>query len=366
MKMVWLNAGRRDWGQYPGRCLPWALLICLGALCGCADKPASPAAAVTAPPAPVREPASGPKPGGEAVNPPETAGFTAPLTGLPVKEEIRQRPVMVMVENSPQARPQSGLDQADLVYEILAEGDITRFAAVFQSQSPGTIGPVRSIRPYYVEIGDGLDALIVHAGWSQDAMNLIADRNLAHFDEVYGDGKYYWRSSDRNMPHNLYTSIAKIREGAVNKKFRSDWNGPLLHFLKPGQLPAAGSAAAKISIPYLNGYNVSYEYNGDKGVYERFMNGKPHTDSLSGKQLEAANLLIVETEHRVVDSAGRREVDVYGPGQGWLAQAGTVRSITWERKEGIIRAYASGKELPLLPGRTWVQVVPAGTKPMFE
>lgn len=79
-----------------------------------------------------------------------------------------------MVENAPQARPQTGLDQADIVYEILAEGEITRFVSVFQSHEATTIGPVRSIRPYFVEIGDALDAVIVHAGWSQEAMDMMA------------------------------------------------------------------------------------------------------------------------------------------------------------------------------------------------
>ncbi|WP_409342899.1 DUF3048 domain-containing protein [Paenibacillus sp. MBLB4367] len=287
--------------------------------------------------------------------------FAEPLTGLPAEGERKDRPVMVMVENSPQARPQSGLDQADIVYEVLAEGEITRFLAVYQSQSPSEIGPVRSIRPYFVEIGDGLDAVLVHAGWSQDAINMIAKRNLAHFDEVYGDGTYYWRSDERKMPHNLYTGIDKIRRGIANKKLRNDWNGPILAFLAPGK-SAAGTPASHVTIPYLRGYNVSYDYDAGAGIYKRSMEGKPHLDAATQKQLTADNVLIVEAKHQVLDNEGRRDVDVFGPGHGVLLQKGKRQDIVWERKGGLIRAYADGEEQPLVPGRTWVQIVPEGTK----
>ncbi|WP_158560802.1 DUF3048 domain-containing protein [Paenibacillus contaminans] len=287
--------------------------------------------------------------------------YTQPLTGLPSDGEVKDRPVMVMIENSPQARPQSGLNQADIVYEVLAEGEITRFLAVFQGQSPEEIGPVRSIRPYFVEIGDGLDAVLVHAGWSQDAINMIAKRNLAHFDEVYGDGTYYWRSGERKMPHNLYTGIDKIRRGIANKKLRNDWNGPILEFLAPGE-QAPGFAASHVTIPYLRGYNVSYDYDAETGLYNRSMEGEPHLDAATRKQLTAANVLIVEAKHRVLDSEGRRDVDVFGPGKGVLLQQGRRQDVVWERKGGLIRAYAGGEEQPLVPGRTWVQIVPEGTQ----
>jgi hypothetical protein len=182
---------------------------------GAGATPVDHASKPTAAPGGPNQPASGQR----------ASAFRSPLTGLGSEREVRERPVAVMVENAPQARPQSGLDQADIVYEVLAEGEITRFVAVYQSGSPSVIGPVRSIRPYFVKLGEGFDAMIVHAGWSQDAMDLIADHNINHLDEVYGDGTYYWRSKDRKAPHNLYTSMDNIRKAAVNKKFRTDWSG---------------------------------------------------------------------------------------------------------------------------------------------
>lgn len=305
-------------------------------------------------------------PGDEYAKREESRRF--PLSGLAAEAGgSAPRPVMVMVENSAAARPQSGLNQADLVYEILAEGNITRFVAVFQSRSPKVVGPVRSIRPYFVEIGDGLDAIIVHAGWSQEAMNLIADRKLSHFDQVYGDSAYYWRSGERKAPHNLYTAVDLIRKGASDKKMQDSWRGSGLSFIRqeageggvqPVQSAPAGKEAASVLIPYVGGYTAGYRYDAGTKLYKREMNGQPHLDKETGRTLQAANILICKSRHRIIDSDGRREVDVFGPGQGYLVQEGQAREVTWKRQNGMIRAYVDGKELELLPGQTWVQVVP--------
>ncbi|MFC7750142.1 DUF3048 domain-containing protein [Paenibacillus thermoaerophilus] len=297
--------------------------------------------------------------------------FAFPLTGLGSPTAVRDRPIMVMIENSPAARPQTGLDEADIVYEILAEGEITRFAAFFQSKSPEVIGPVRSIRPYYVELGEGWDAVLVHAGWSPAAITRIKQRGLNHFDQVYGDDRYYWRDKSRKAPHNLYTSIAKIREGIAAKKYRQEWKTPPLPaFAKPGGSLAASASpegpstvrsAARTDIPYIGGYDVAYEYDAATGLYGRLMEGKPHKDARSDRQLTAANVLILETKHVVLDKEGRRDVDLDGPGKGmWLAE-GQAREIKWARKDGILRASIDGREIALKPGTTWVQIVPAGT-----
>ena len=301
---------------------------------------------------------------------PTPAPFRYPLTGLGSQTEMLTRPYMVMVENAPQARPQSGLQQADIVFEILAEGEITRFVSVFQSQPAETIGPVRSIRPYFVELGEMLDAVIVHAGWSQDAMNLLQSHKLNHLDQVYGDHAFYWRASDRKAPHNLYTSTAKIAEGAEARKFRKEWKQKGLLFANESPSPAAaftgGTPARHVQIPYIHGYVVSYDYDAAQGYYLRTMDGKPHADKETGSQLHTRNLLVLEAKHTVLDKEGRRSVNVNGPGKGTLIQEGQALSVTWQQKDGMLRVYADSKEVPLLPGNTWVQVVPEGTALQME
>ncbi|MBD0383314.1 DUF3048 domain-containing protein [Paenibacillus sedimenti] len=343
----------------------WLVLGCsVIALSGCSDTPSATQTASPVPTATTSVSSPTVQPVSAEVKP--EAPYKFPLTGLPSDKEVKSRPFMVMVENSPQARPQTGLDQADIVYEILAEGEITRFVSIFQSIEAKAIGPVRSIRPYFVELGDSFDAVLVHAGWSQDAMNMMAGRKLAHLDEVYGDGAYYWRATDRKAPHNLYTSVDKMKQGAEARKFRSEWNGPLLTFAKDGQSKLTGAAATNIQIPYIQGYFVAYEYSTAEGVYKRSMEGKPHVDKETGKQLQTTNLLVLESKHKILDKEGRRTVDVFGPGKGLILQQGKSQQITWERKGGMIRAYADGKEVPLLPGNTWVQIVPEGTAVKME
>lgn len=301
---------------------------------------------------------------------PTPAPFRYPLTGLGSETEMTTRPYMVMVENAPQARPQSGLQQADLVFEILAEGEITRFVSVFQSQPVEIIGPVRSIRPYFVELGEMLDAVIVHAGWSQDAMNLLQSHKLNHLDQVYGDHAFYWRATDRKAPHNLYTSTAKIAEGAETRKFRKEWKQKGLLFAAQGVSPTAAASgtnpASRVQIPYIHGYVVSYDYDADKEYYLRSMDGKPHADKETGDQLHTRNLLVLEAKHAVLDKEGRRSVNVTGPGKGTLIQEGRGLSVTWQQKDGMLRVYVGSTEVPLLPGNTWVQVVPEGTVVQME
>lgn len=314
-----------------------------------------------------------------------------PLTGLFSTGQKDARPIAVMVENSPAARPQSGLGDADVVVEILAEGDITRFTAFYHSRSPVKVGPVRSIRPYYVDLAAAMDAVLVHAGWSQEAMNRVAAGGVDHFDEVYGDGVYYWRSPDRKQPHNLYTSIEGIRRGMDKKRLRSAWtpvqptfgtgnaggearmSGADRESGTDGRLGGSGKAAEAASaaaaaggggeavrLPYSAGYAVGYTYDAASGQYLRRMNGMPHGDAEMGQQLTAANVLVCRSTHKVTDSAGRRQVDVQGPGSGYVLSGGKVQAAVWQLRDGLVRAYAADgqQEIPLAPGVTWIQFVP--------
>jgi hypothetical protein len=288
--------------------------------------------------------------------------YTAPLTGLGLETLIAERPIMVMVENSPSARPQTGLTDADVVYEILAEGEITRFIAVYQSKVPAVIGPVRSIRPYFVEIGKGLDAIVVHAGWSQDGMNKILQLKVDHLDQVYGDDQYYWRDNSRKKPHNLYTNVEKIRQAAIDKKFHVEWKDPILKFAAPTDAKLEGQAFNKITIPYIAGYEVGYTYDKASGMFQRLMMGEPHKDKESNQVIEAKNVIICEASHQILDKEGRRAVNIHGPGKGYLLQEGIIKEVTWEEKNGFIRVSDATGELGLLPGKTWIQVVPKGTQ----
>jgi hypothetical protein len=286
---------------------------------------------------------------------------TEPLTGVPtVFPTETDRPIVVMVENSFRARPQSGLIDADIVYEALAEGNITRFVAVFHSASPSVIGPVRSIRPYFVQLAHGLDGLLVHAGWSQDAMIAIERLGVDHLDQVYGDHKYYWRDRSRRAPHNLYTGIDRVREAFSDQKMRTAWNVRALDFALDQVVYPEGVPTHDVVIPYLGGYRAGYTYDKLLGVYVRTMNGAVHKDKTSDRALTANNVLIVEARHRILDKVGRRDVDIQSGGRAVLLQSGRRQDVWWKWTGGIIRPYVALEApdaIPLIPGTTWIQIV---------
>jgi len=298
--------------------------------------------------------------GGQTHTEPNANAYTSPLTGLASNVPVDKRPVMVMMNNHPKARPQSGLNQADIVYEVLAEGEVTRFLAIFQSQKPEVIGPVRSIRPYFIDIGRGFDAVLVHAGGSPDALETLAQNDFSNINEI-SNGAYFWREKFRRAPHNLYTDLDRIEQAIQDKGMRPSATVPNLLFLPAETTITSGEPAAKIDVTFHPAYKISYAYDQAKGKYLRFTQGTAHTDLQTKEQLSVTNLLVIASAHRVLDREGRRAVDVVGPGDGYLFQQGKARKVKWRRKDGVIRAYedaAFTKEIPLLAGNTWINIVP--------
>ena len=140
--------------------------------------------------------------------------YMAPFTGILSEEEITRRPVLVTINNHPLARPQSGISDADIVYELAAEGNVTRLLALFQSELPEEIGPIRSARDYFVHIAKGLDAFYVAHGYSPDAKQLLNNRVVDNVNGMQYDGTLFWRSKDRSAPHNSYISEENILTAA--------------------------------------------------------------------------------------------------------------------------------------------------------
>lgn len=287
--------------------------------------------------------------------------YTAPLTGIGTNNPLPERLVAVMIENSAAARPQSGLQEADVVYEILAEGMITRFIAIFHSQSPDTFGPVRSIRPYFIELANGLDAIIVHAGSSIHAHFILTKGDQPYLDETTNAGAYFTRVDFRQRPHNVYTNLERIWQGAKDKKYRLEGEFPKLQFLAEGE-EVAGTSANQVTITYSSSnYVVGYQYDATSESYRRLVNGEAHVDKETNQPLTTKNLLVIEAPHQMIanDEAGRREVELDGPGQGYLFQQGKMQAITWERTDKkMIRAFINGEEVKYVPGNTWVLVIP--------
>lgn len=287
--------------------------------------------------------------------------YEAPLTGLRHAEPITRRPMAVMINNAPAARPQSGLQGADMVYEVLAEGGVTRLIAIYHSGGDGLrIGPVRSIRPYMIDLGESYHGVLVHAGASNDAFAILRNENKEDLDEITNAGAYFWRDKSRKAPHNLYSNLDKLMEGAAKRKYATeDKTVPAYTFWEEDK-SVEGEDVTNITIKFqLNNYLVSYEYDAASKLYKRSVNGESHSDLDSGEQLTATNLVVLGADHKVLDDVGRLSVDLELGGEALVLQKGKLIRGQWIRKEGdVIRIIKDNMEIPFYPGNTFFHIVP--------
>jgi hypothetical protein len=283
-----------------------------------------------------------------------------PLTGMETDDMETDRPFAVMINNHPKARPQAGLAEADIVYEVLAEGDITRFLAIFHSQKPSFIGPVRSARDYYIDLSSGYDALYISHGWSPEAREMLQSGTVDHLNGLFHDGTLFERVSFKKAPHNSYISSENILKGADLKGY--DMKGEIEPLLFHKESPVIeGELAQTVSIAYSRGSisQVKYVYNEQDGRYDRFTSDGQLIDYNTKQPVQADNLFIVEADHRIVDEAGRRDIDLTSGGKGYLIQKGKARAVQWKNTDGKILPYQDGQLVPLLEGSTWINIVPS-------
>lgn len=282
----------------------------------------------------------------------------SPLTGVQVKPEEAKLPVTgVMIENSPDARPQSGLTKAGVVYEAIAEGGITRFLALFQESQPDYIGPVRSVRPYYLEWVQGYDAAIAHVGGSPDALNMIKAGGIKDLDQFYNPGPYQ-RVNNRYAPHNMYSSVPKLVDLGKSKGYNtSNFTGFARKADKPSDAPNAKSIDLTIS-SYL--YSPHFDYDASTNSYKRSMAGKPHIDERSKEQISPKVVVVIVVPYSIASDGVHSIYQTNGSGKAFIFQDGTVTQGTWEKngaKSSLRLGDANGSPLAINAGQTWVSAV---------
>lgn len=288
-----------------------------------------------------------------------------PLTGLYVDSIITERrPIVVMLDNQYSARPQAGLDQADVIFEILAEGLITRYMAVFYGEYPESIGPVRSARPYFVEKAAEFNPFYVHVGGSMQALSDIKKIGIADIDGLTSGA--FWRLNHKKAPHNMYTSSEALSNEGKRLGFDLKTDVDFLDFYDTFTV-IEGSNATEITFIYKEpvagdaiGYYTSYKYNDEEKVYYRYTNGEPHLDETSGVHLTCTNILVQYAKTKVLDSEGRLDVDLITEGEGKYYTAGKVVNVTWKKSDtnSLTQFYdEKGQEVLLNPGVTWFQIV---------
>lgn len=281
------------------------------------------------------------------------------LTGLPVDPALNKLPVTgVMIENSPDARPQSGLNQAGIIFEAVAEGGITRFLALFQDTSPDYIGPIRSSRPYYLDWLLPFDAAYAHVGGSPDALAQIKSLNVKDMDQ-FSNGGSYQRITQRYAPHNVYTSMQALHDLEQAKGFTTS-NFTSFPRAEKGQ-PAAqpNPTAIDLSISsYL--YNPHYDYDAASNSYKRSEGGKPQTDEKSGDQLAPKVVIALVMPSAIASDGTHTSYDTIGSGPMFIFQNGGLIQGTWKkdsRTAQFVFLGNDGQPVKLAPGQTWISMV---------
>lgn len=309
------------------------------------------------------------------------------------KDLAKQRPIAVMVNNIIDAMPQSGVEDAQVIYEMLEEGGITRLMAIYEPDYTGAekIGPIRSARHYYDRKALEYDAVFVH--WGQSIYAEHEFETLKPLDQVDlngKDGEYGFRSEDREAPHNAYSSGKNILEAIKNDDFNLEKDEnykKMFSFNNEDKEPEGGNPANKITTAYNEGRTPWFEYDSDAKVYKRFQYGEPQIDAETGNQLTFKNVIIQFAPHKEItnDSVGCIDITFSGKGEGLYASDGKIIPIKWKKKgkkkfidysitdgllddttrKGSPSSYgvtefttADGQPLKLNPGKTWVTVFP--------
>lgn len=292
------------------------------------------------------------------------------ITGELVQPELaRRRPLAVIVENHPDSRPQSGLLEADVLYETLAEGGITRFLALYQSREASRIGPVRSAREYFAEIANGWGAIYAHVGGSNEVIEKLKAGGypaLSDANEYYNE-QFFSRDQLKSPPHNVFTSTERLNALAKARFYGTVWSQDPPWPRKDEQPIGASSSSPSVRNVAMSfsrpGYEVSYRYDPESNGYRRSLGGEPHRDFRTGVQLEPKVLIVQVVPITPVpdDPLLKVSVELSGEGRAVVFQDGQVLDGTWRQDQsgGPARFFdQAGREVQLNRGQTWVHLLP--------
>lgn len=294
------------------------------------------------------------------------SGNINPLTGETGYSEalLKNRPVMVSVENHKDARPQWGITSADIVWEMEAEGGITRMLLMFADATrlPDKIGPTRSARHYFVELVEGFDAIFVHFGGSPQAYTAISNHDTDHIDGM-SDGNTFSRDTSRNVSseHRAYTTKDKVVAAIEKKEFRTTLEDKYLNPFKfnsvAKKLPDGN--CSEMVVKFSSYATYTYTYSADDNLYYSSLNGSAFNDS-DGNRQNFTNLVICYADKSSLgDAKGRISFDL-SEGHGVYVSNGTYQNITWKKGDysDMFKLYdENGKELALNSGRSYFAIV---------
>jgi len=291
----------------------------------------------------------------------------SPLDGLMADKAAAERhPLAVVIENHVDARPQSGLDKASVVYEAIAEGGITRFLAIFGTFEAEKAGPVRSARTFFVDWAEGYSAYLAHVGGNMDALDQIKADRIYDLDQ-FAFTKPYWREYAINLAteHTMYTDTSKLREQAAANGYPTANNFTVYKFKDDPTdktlLPAAQTVAVNFSNP---SYAVKFIYNKENNSYQRFLAGKEHVDKVTKNQIAPKNIVVMTVKRQSVltriNEPGYRFTTL-GTGAAKIFMDGQTINGTWKKNSKTEREIFyddAGQEITFDRGQLWICVIP--------
>lgn len=292
------------------------------------------------------------------------------------------RPIAYMIDNNKNAQPQSNINKAFVVYEIIVEGNETRLMAIFKDQDEGTVGPIRSARHYFLDYAAEYDAIYAHLGLSPQAGEAMQQQGTDNINgQLYDDGKarhsqsMYWRDKSRKAPHNAYTSIETIRYVASTLGYEDTTKkGTPFNYSAEEVVLDADNAidANKVVIPYASSHKVSYTYDEETGRYTRYSKGNKQKDNLTGEDATTKNLIITFAENydlKDSENKGRQEVITVGTLDGYYVTNGKaipIKCIKKSKQAQTVYQDLAGNEISINDGNTWVNVCPKDADVTFE
>lgn len=281
------------------------------------------------------------------------------------------RPIACMIDNHSDAWPQFSISKAYTVYEIIVEGGETRLMAVFKGADADKVGPMRSSRHYFLDYALENDAIYAHIGWSPRAESDIKTLNIPAVN-ANNSSAFTWDNSLRRISkeHRAYTSIAKIKEAAQKRGYRLTSNQKLLLTYQAKSLDLANyegaGPASTVRIPYSTSHVTSYSYDSENKVYKRYQNGLEHKDYVTGAQYTAKNIITYKVHNYTLNdgyAGGRQDLNNIGTGDGYYISEGYAIPITWSKQsrssKTVYKVKATGKELVVNDGNTFIQIEPA-------
>ena len=279
---------------------------------------------------------------------------TSLLAGIEC-ENYDARPYAVMLSSDKEARPLSGVGEADVVFEMpVVENGFTRMMAIYQCSRPKEIGSIRSSRLDFVPLALGLNAIYAHFGGEKEVLEELNNGIIDNIDGLKYDGTIYYRKNSIPRPHNAFTNFALLSEAVADLNYKTGSGGVTY----PHDEENKSKGAVEPTVLFSKDFEVVWKYNAETNSYFRSRTNKPEIDKNTNGQVEAKNVVIIKTTWSPINKDYIR-VKTVGSGGLLVYKNGTVVTGTWEKKTDKDKLYfydQNHKEIPFVPGSIWIEI----------